>query len=201
MKIFGSTITLLGRPGCGKGTQSKLLIEWLQNRYGGDVPLSYVYVGSACRELAKAATPEGERMKAILDAGGIPPTDLVEFVMLNPLRLAESAKIVLYDGSPRLIAEARMIDAVCRDRERPPLIPIHVDVPHDECLRRLRSADRGRTDDREKIIQNRFAGFDTEVMEVLDYYSSAGRLITINGNRELTDVFDELMEKLFKQLS
>lgn len=198
MSISGSTVALLGRPGCGKGTQSRFLVQWLRERYSADV--CYVYVGDECRALAKAATPEGERMRAILAAGEIPPTDLVEFVMVNPLLKAAKDQAVLYDGSPRLIGEARILDGVCRDLGRSLIIPVHIAVSDDECLRRVRSAERGRSDDREAVVKKRMAAFQAEVLKVLEYYSSDGRLITIEGNREPTEVFDELMEKLFKRL-
>ena len=199
MKIFGSTIALLGRSGCGKGTQSKLLIEWLRDRHG--VGARYVYVGSECRALAKTDTISGQRMKMILDAGKLPPTDLVEYVMVCPLREAGREQVGLCDGTPRRIGEARMLDDMCRGLHRPPLIPVYVDVSHDECLRRLRSADRNRIDDREEIIRNRLAYFNADVMEVLNYYASADRLVTIHGESEPTVVFDELVQELSARLS
>ena len=200
MRIFGSTLALLGRSGCGKGTQGKLLTEWLKNHHGIDP--RYVYVGSECRALAQTDTPYGRRMKAILDAGGLPPTDLVESVMVNPLRMAPDDQVVLYDGSPRRIEEARTLDVVCRDLGRHPLIPVYIDVPYDECLRRLRFADRGRGDDnREEVIRNRLTYFNEAVMEVLEYYRADGRLITLHGDREPADVFGELLESLSANLS
>ena len=62
-------IVLMGPPGSGKGTQARLL----QERLG----LPQISTGDIFREMKRAGTPLGERLRQILASGALVPDDLV----------------------------------------------------------------------------------------------------------------------------
>jgi adenylate kinase len=53
-----------------------------------------------------------------------------------------------------------------------------------------------RTDDKPVAIKKRLEEFKKEVTPVLNYYKKQGRLIKINGEQSIENVFKEILKKL-----
>ena len=68
MKIF--SFSILGRSGCGKGTQAGLLMKHFGN-------LFYVSTGGMLRDLAKLDTAAGKSAKEIMAKGELIPDFLI----------------------------------------------------------------------------------------------------------------------------
>ena len=71
-------LILLGPPGCGKGTQAKLLTD----RYR----IPQISTGDILREAVKNETPLGREAKAYMNAGKLVPDEVVIGIIQDRLR-------------------------------------------------------------------------------------------------------------------
>ena len=102
-KVF----TFLGRAGCGKGTQAKLLSD----------KLGLVYIGSGelLRERVKQGDFTGKKTDATMGQGNLVPTSLIFMLWINRLEEIKkdggnNSKGIIFDGSPRKMVEAQMLE-------------------------------------------------------------------------------------------
>jgi adenylate kinase len=99
-------LILLGPPGCGKGTQAKLLSE----RNG----LEHIGTGDILREAIRQQTPAGLRAHPYVEKGQLVPDDLVNDVVAERFNLNDPPECFVLDGYPRTLAQAVAFDQVLR---------------------------------------------------------------------------------------
>lgn len=182
------TIVFLGISGSGKGTQAQRLLRALPR----SVNLS---TGKVFRRVASRRNLVGRFIRDILYRGGIVPYWGPAYVWLNAFfeRLRGDEHLV-FDGAPRLVAEARTMDDFMRDVGRPLPIAIHLRLSLPMARRRLLA--RGRSDDNRRAIAGRFRFFRECVRSVIAYYRRRGRLITINGDQPVPAVWRDIKRAL-----
>lgn len=211
------SFALMGRSGCGKGTQAELLMKHFGN-------LFYVSTGGLLRSLAKLDTTAGEEVKKLLDNGNLIPDIVIIGLWMRELcNNLKDEQGVLFDGAPRRLSEAQQADIFLNFLgKKDGFFPILIDISRQEASDRLtkrrickkckkvipwvgefkkmeKCPDCGgelqhRQDDNPKAIKNRLDYFDTAVAEVLDYYRKDNRLITINGEQPIEDVFAGILK-------
>lgn len=180
---------VIGRSGCGKGTQAKLLMEKFRD-------MVYVYTGELFRDLSKRETDAGLRIRKILNEGGLPFDELASTLWMHKIAYTvKSSQGIMLDSSPRRLDEAKDIDKFFSWLDRLNTTSIfYIDISKKESLKRLLLRNRG--DDQEEKILKRLGWFDTQVMPALDYYKSQNRLIRINGEQTVEKVFEEILSKI-----
>ncbi|MHB1423917.1 MAG: adenylate kinase [Gemmataceae bacterium] len=99
-------LILLGPPGCGKGTQAKLLCE----RNG----LEHIGTGDILREAIRQQTPAGLRAHPFVEKGLLVPDDLINDVIAERFNLSDAPERFVMDGYPRTLAQATAFDQVLR---------------------------------------------------------------------------------------
>lgn len=187
-------LSVLGRPGSGKGTQAKLLAD--------KFPVEHISTGRLLRARAKTKDFLGKKIDEILEQGMFIPTPIV-FSLWMPeierLRKQTTYKGVLFDGSPRRLHEAQMLDEVLELYGwQKDFVVLNVYVSEKEAIKRLLK--RGRSDDEISDVKSRLAWFRTEVDPVLCYYRKKGMLIDINGEQSVENVHKEILKKAKKFL-
>jgi adenylate kinase len=214
--------TLLGRAGCGKGTQAKLLTE----KFG----LTYIGSGEILRAISKEENFNGKKIKETISQGKLAPTFLIFQQWVNQLgkiKLADDKnfKGILFDGSPRKLIEAQMMEeAMVWYEWDKNFKAILVDISREEAFGRLtkrrQCKDCGqlipyvgdyknlekcdkcggelvvRQDDTPEAINLRLDLFDQEVMPVVEFFENNGYLIKINGEQPIEKVFEEILSKI-----
>lgn len=187
-----SVIIIFGRSGCGKGTQAELLIKKLG--------LIYLGSGKLLRQKAKEGDFSGEKIEEVLEKGGLIPTSIVCYVWMRRLEEIkagenEDFKGILFDGSPRKLVEAKILEeALDWYGWGKNVRIILLDISREEAARRL--AQRRRDDDTPEAIKERLDFFEEEVMPAVEYYKSKGSLIIVNGEQSVEDVYKEILTKL-----
>ena len=182
-------IILIGRSGSGKGTQAELLNKKFPYFYS-------VATGDLFRDLAKKESDTAKRVGKILEEGGLPYDDIATTLWMHDLayNLKEDQGL-LGDGFPRRLNEAKDLDGFLNFLERlDRTFYFLLNISEEECKRRLLA--RGRYDDTESGIAGRMNFFKERVSEVIDYYESMNKLITINGEKSPEKVNEEIMQHL-----
>ncbi len=183
------TIVFLGISGSGKGTQTARLLKALP----GSVNVS---TGRAFRRIASHPNIVGRFIRRIVRSGGIVPYWAPAYIWLNAFfKELEGDEPIVLDGSPRLLAEARMIDDFMGDLGRPKVVALYLMLPEREAMQRL--VKRGRaSDDRPEAIRRRFLWFRRDVPPVVAYYRRRGRLVVINGDQPVPAVWRDIRRAL-----
>ena len=188
------TLILLGRSGCGKGTQAEFILHRLgSSAYG-------LSTGKLIRSLiASYDNPTIRIAREMMERGELHPSWIAVYAWLKEMiekGLAE--KHMLFDGAPRRLWEAKFLDEVMEWHTRPLPICIYVKISAAEATRRLLA--RGRADDTPDAIKNRMAYFPRDVLPVIRYYKRAGRLIEVDGERPPEEVWRQIDAALAKRL-
>lgn len=177
-------IVLLGPPGAGKGTQAVRLAESL------GVP--HISTGDLFRHNISARTPLGLQAQQFLDAGDLVPDTLTNDLVDDRLDDADVADGFVLDGFPRTVEQAEALRDILGRRDLKLDAVLEFRVPEEELVSRL--AGRGRADDTEDIIRNRFQVYRDETAPLLDYYRA--ELKTVDAVGSLDDVFARAVQAL-----
>ncbi len=85
-------LILLGPPGCGKGTQAKILIDTYH--------IPQISTGDILREAIKKESPLGIEAKTQMDQGSLVPDHLVIKIIEERLKQADCNRGFVLDGFP-----------------------------------------------------------------------------------------------------
>jgi adenylate kinase len=118
-------LILLGGPGAGKGTQA----NYIKERY----QIPQISTGDMLRAAVKAGTELGKKAKAVMDAGGLVPDDVIIGLVKERIKESDCQKGFLFDGFPRTIPQADAMKAagVAIDAV------VDIDVPDEEIIKRM----------------------------------------------------------------
>jgi len=171
---------MIGGPGSGKSTYSEFMKKKLN--------IAHIYTGDMMRDLAKTDTPDGKKVRELLDKGEFAPTPIVINAVLNRLQKPDAQKGYVFDGFPRNVEQAKAME----DKGIEYDYVIYLDVSEEEVIRRLTS--RGRADDKPEIIKNRLKVFHRETAPLLDYYKDELIKIKAEGGKP-EDIAQTIIDK------
>lgn len=217
-------IVLLGAPGSGKGTQAKQIVERydIPQISTGDLLREHVQRGTPLGAVAKQVMARGQlvadELMYDMVAQRLRQTDCERGFILDgfPRTPAQAGWLDAF-------LEHEFFDNGTRFRCLP--IVIRIDVDYNELLRRLtgrrscpvcgriynvysqppRVADQCdvdgstlviRDDDREEVIRERLAAYDTQTKPVAEYYEHKGRLVSVNGDVPVKEVTEQILQAI-----
>jgi adenylate kinase len=184
-------IILFGPPGSGKGTQSERLIA----KYG----LKHLSTGDLLRSEIAGQTPLGLAAKSIIDKGQLVPDEVVIEIISSALDNNPNAHGFLFDGFPRTTAQAEALDKLLAQKGTSISIVLALNVKETELTKRLlnRGLTSGRSDDRdEQTIRSRHSEYEKKTAAVADYYNQYGKLVVINGEGDVDEIFQSLCREI-----
>lgn len=177
-------LVLVGIQGAGKSTQGYFLSEKYK--------IPYLSSGHIFREMAKEKTKLGRWLKETMNAGALIPDDTTLEIILTYLEKPEYADGYILDGFPRTVAQAKAfnggVDAV-----------IFLDVSDKEALWRIAGREGEREDETLMAIRNRIRLFHEVTKPVIEYYEKQGKVVKVDGEQPVDDVFVSTVEGLAAQ--
>jgi adenylate kinase len=199
-------IILLGKPGCGKGTQSRLLCH----KFG----FAYLATGDIIREEMVKQTPLGLKMKQATQNGGLVDDDTILELVVSRLKVHDK---VLLDGFPRTVVQAKRLDKFMHIDA-----VLHIDISDEEALYRLtkrwmvnlngeqisfKSEEDARLfshvnggevfhrkDDNPQIAKERLKVYHTQTEPLLTYYKD--KIRKVQGHREIDITYKLILDAL-----
>lgn len=205
-------IILLGSPGAGKGTQSKMIAK----RYG----IPQISTGDMLRAAVKAQTPLGVMAKEVMDSGKLVSDDIIIGLVKERITESDCENGFLFDGFPRTIVQAETIRS---ERIKIDHV-IEIYVPDEDIIDRMSGrlvhlnsgrvyhikhhppkVDRvddvtgeplvSREDDKEETVRQRLHVYHEQTEPLLDYYKcwaeedkSAPRFHQVSGSGMVDEV-------------
>lgn len=190
------TFLFFGRSGSGKGTQAKLLIDYLGKKDVGRKVI-YIETGSRLREFSHEVGLSAEMTRDVMSKGGLLPSFIPIWIWTNVFvrRLTGNEHLVL-DGLSRRLYEAPILDDALKFYKREKPVVLSIDVSRDWASGHLMH--RGRSDDNKIDIETRFDWFDENVVPTVEYFRKNPyyRVLEINGEQSIEDVHKEIIAKI-----
>jgi len=212
-------IILFGRSGCGKGTQ----VELLQKEFGfeslssGKLLRQRVKVGDFSGKKIKEVMGKGKLIPSFL-------MFQIWIDRINEIRGKKDWKGLVIDGSPRILIEAKLMDEAFKWYGWEDIYPVLLDISRQgafnrltkrrickECgqlipwvgeFKNLKRCDlcngelMVRLDDKPEAINARLDYYEKEVKQVVDHYQKQNRLIKVDGEKTIEDVYHDLKQAI-----
>jgi adenylate kinase family enzyme len=189
------TVVFIGRSGCGKGTQVRLLEEYLKKN-GGKYPIYYLETGQKFRDFIASPGYSNELAKVIQDAGALQPSFLSVWIWSDILiKNLKEEQHLLIDGTPRKLGEAIIFTEAMKFYSRKPTI-IYLNVSRKWSEDRL--SERKRSDDEVALVKRRLDWFDSEVLPAVQYFQTNldVEFLDVDGERSINLIHDDIVKKL-----
>jgi adenylate kinase len=216
-------IVLLGAPGSGKGTQSKLLVDKYK--------IPQISTGDLLRAAVAANSDLGKKAKAAMDAGKLVSDDVVLGMIQERLGKPDAKAGFILDGFPRNIPQAQALDAMLARMGQPLQLALLVDVDTEVLMKRLTgrrtcsSASCGaiyniyfsapkspgkcdkcgsslshRSDDNENTVRSRLQVYEQQTSPLVTYYKAQGKLRTVRGVGSVNEIFKNVSDIIEVQM-
>jgi adenylate kinase len=180
-------LLLMGAPGAGKGTQAIRLAE----HFG----ITHISSGDLLRQHIADQTSLGTSIRGYVERGDLVPDQIVMDMLRKPVVAANKDGGYVLDGFPRTVPQAEAAYFAARDLGVAVQVAAHLDVDHDELVRRLLSRGRGSEDTRE-VIDHRLRVYEDQTRPLVDYYAEREKLVVVNGARPMDEVTWSLQVQL-----
>lgn len=212
----GTVVILLGPPGSGKGTQAV--------RLSAELGVPHLSTGDLFRQQLADGTELGRKAQEYMDAGKLVPDELVTKMLFDRVAEDDCASGYLLDGFPRTLPQARSLDEVLDGRLQ--AAAYLLDVPDEVLIERAagrlicRSCGRihherfdpprvagtcdscgkralyRREDDAPEVVRDRLAVYREQTFRLIDFYRGRNRLVEIDGDRPMDEVYSELTTRV-----
>lgn len=209
-----SHLIFIGAPGSGKGTQASKLVA--------EKGFKHISTGDLLRSEIAKHSPLGIEVKQVMDTGDLVSDDLVIRLLQANINLEQSQYI--FDGYPRNLAQAQTLDQEVLKGSAS--LAVYFEIATEKLVERLTNrrtckscgaiynliskkpkvtgvCDQcggteivQRADDEEEVIKNRLTVFKETVDPVLKYYQDLGRLMKVNAESSVEEIFDQISSKL-----
>ena len=210
-------IIMLGAPGAGKGTQAKRIAA----KYG----IPHISTGDIFRANIKGGTELGMKAKEYMDQGKLVPDEITIGMLLDRIHEEDCKNGYVLDGFPSTIPQAEALTDALEKLGQKMDYAIDVDVPDENIVRRMggRRACVGcgatyhieyaptkkegicdtcggelilRDDDKPETVQKRLDVYHEQTQPLIEYYTKAGILRTVDGTVDIDDVFQAIVDIL-----
>ena len=193
--MTAQTFVFFGQVGSGKGTQVKLLSEYLVNK-GEKMPL-YAGTGEEFRKLINSDNYAADQIKGLLQKGQLVP-DVITNCIFTGLFVfyLKRGDHAITDGYPRTVGQSEVFEKLMNFYDRKDVKIIYIKVSKDEALKRNKL--RGRADDTDEGLAKRFEEYENNVVPAMNYFAGKEGYIIyeINGEQSVEDVHQEIISKL-----
>ena len=207
-------LILLGPPGCGKGTQAKILIDTYH--------IPQISTGDILREAIKKESPLGVEAKTHMDQGSLVPDHLVIKIIEERLKQADCNRGFVLDGFPRTVAQAEALDTTLSEMGSKLEYVFSIEVDDGELIRRLTGrrvcrecgesyhiefnppkqeglcdSCQGelyqRDDDKEETIRNRLKVYQDQTSPLISFYQRKDVLHSMDGVGSIEEIKERLL--------
>lgn len=189
------TFVFFGQVGSGKGTQVKLLIDYLKSKDNKDT--AYAGTGEGFRALLGSDNFTAKLIKESILNGELQPDFLTNAIFANILNSSLSEdKHLIADGYPRTVAQSETMEAMMKFYKREDVKIIYIELSEEEAMKR--NLLRGRADDTEVGLRKRFNEYLNKVIPAMNYFEDKENytVFTINGEQKIEKVHDDIIKAL-----
>ena len=188
-------IIFIGRSGCGKGTQSGLLIDYFKSL---NQETLYLSTGNEFRKIIEEGDNfTSKKIDQIYEAGGRHPDFLCVTILGNFFKNTfDKDKNLIMDGGLRSLNEAITVADIFDFYEIKNTKVFNLDVSHEWSVDKLKK--RHRDDDNESVFEAKKKWYEHEVVPAMEFLKNNEKFefYTIDGERDIQEVHKDIISKL-----
>ncbi len=199
----GLHVVFTGAPGCGKGTQARILRE--------KIDICHLSTGEMLREEAKKDTPLGRDLKAALDRGEFATDEMIIQMVSSRIDEDDCKNGFILDGFPRTLPQAEVLDVLLKEKGIVLDRVIEIQVPDEIIMERIlgryscMKCGQGyhdkfqkpkvygvcdvcggvefsrRQDDNRTTVRNRLVNYRSLTYPTIPYFEKKGMLTCVDG--------------------
>jgi adenylate kinase len=179
-------IVFFGPPGCGKGTQAKLVHD--------ELGLAQISTGELFRKHLGEKTPLGLEAQKYMSRGELVPDEITIGMVRERLQQPDAQKGAIFDGFPRTGDQAVALDNLLTELGSRVCMVVDFALPIDISRQRLMGRQEGRADDKPEVIEKRLSDHAKVEAAVMPHYNAQPGLVkTIEANRSIEDISQDVM--------
>jgi adenylate kinase len=178
-------VLFVGPPGCGKGTQSKILSD----------KTGYVHVSTG-DILRKSEDPE---IKDMMGTGKLLPDDLVGGELDRFLKKMRNSPGFIFDGYPRNLSQKTILEKILDSNNLGIVNIFYLKVPERILKGRIkeRSKTSGRKDDEDpEVFLIRMKEYNDQTLPMIKSMRKKKSFLEIDGNKDLEEIESEILNNL-----
>lgn len=210
-------IILLGPPGGGKGTQSKLLVSKFN--------IPQISTGDILREHVKNKSELGIKANSYMQNGELVPDNLILNMIKFRLKQDDCKTGYILDGFPRTIPQAEGLDNILKNLNQKLDKIVVLEVKDEDIIERMSGRrmhiESGRVyhikfnppknegldditnekltirkDDQPETVKKRLMIYHETTKPLIEYYTSKNIVSSINGNKSIEDIHNEVIKTI-----
>ena len=211
---LGLHIVLTGAPGCGKGTQARLLKE--------RVAICHLSTGEMLRAEAQTGSQLGLEIKALIDGGNLVPDEMIIRMLEKRIEQEDCANGFILDGFPRTLPQAEVLAEMLDKKGITLDAVVEIQVPDEIIMERIlgryscMKCGHGyhdkhqkpkvygvcdecggtefyrRIDDNRTTVQNRLVNYRALTYPTIPYFEKLGLLRCVDGTGSITAVASKI---------
>ena len=210
-------IILLGPPGGGKGTQSKLLVSKFN--------IPQISTGDILRDHVKNKSELGIKANSYMQNGELVPDNLILNMIKFRLKQDDCKKGYILDGFPRTIPQAEGLDNILENLNQKLDKIVVLEVKDEDIIERMSGRrmhiESGRVyhikfnppknegldditnekltirkDDQPETVKKRLMIYHETTKPLIEYYTSKNIVSSINGNKSIEDIHNEIIKTI-----
>ena len=206
----GLFVVFTGAPGCGKGTQARILKE--------KTHICHLSTGEMLREYAQKDTPLGRSLNAALERGEFATDEMIIEMVKNRIDEADCRHGFILDGFPRTMPQAEVLESMMSDKGIKLNCVLEIQVPDEIIMERIlgryscMKCGAGyhekfqkpkiygvcdvcggtefmrRPDDNRGTVQNRLVNYRLLTYPTIQFFEKRGLLKTVDGTGTIAAV-------------
>lgn len=214
----GLFVVFTGAPGCGKGTQARILKE--------KTHICHLSTGEMLREYAAQDTPLGRDLKALLDKGEFATDEMIIEMVRNRIGQPDCVHGFILDGFPRTLPQAEVLESLLAEKGIKLTCVLEIQVPDEIIMERILGrysclkcgagyhdkfqkpkvygvcdvcggTEFGRRkDDNRATVQNRLVNYRLLTYPTIPFFEKRGLLRTVDGTGTIEAVSHKIDEIL-----
>lgn len=200
---LGLHIVFTGAPGCGKGTQARILKE--------KIAIPHLSTGEMLRAEAATGSSLGLEIKALIDGGNLVPDEMIIKMLSKRIDQEDCKNGFILDGFPRTLPQAEVLEEMLAKKGIKLDAVIEIQVPDEIIMERIlgryscMKCGAGyhdkfqkpkvygvcdvcggtdfyrRVDDNRSTVQNRLVNYRALTYPTIPYFEKKGLLRCVDG--------------------